>query len=342
MVSPLRRHCDLLLRAYPASYRHRRGPEIRETLLDVSQPGAAWPPLGESVAIVGAGVRRRVGLAADQPLGELAELVAGWYLLLAVTLAGSALLLGEWAPWVHGRLRPPYGFGPFATDGVPVYALAVLAGLAWSLRQRGLARATASAAFIVATAMVVMEHHVSFWGRPPLSFVIPLLACLAPCVLRPAVGERRRRPDDRLIAGLAVLSAMAVPVWLGLVDLYLAHKYRYAQFWTGRGPDFYRLVVASVARWVPTVGAAALLAAIVLVILGRRDIAVGVAAMMAPWLLLAVLVAGSLTAGSSLSGSTFSAIATAAPSAALVTAGFAALALWLMVKRVPQATTAVD
>jgi hypothetical protein len=159
VVSGLRRHCDLLLLAYPASYRHRRGPEIRETLLDVSRPGAAWPPLGESVAVVGAGVRRRVGLAADQPLGDLAELVAGWYLLLAVALAGSALLMGEWAPWVDGRLRPPFGFGPFATDGVPVYALAVLA---WSARRRGLAPATATAAFVVAAAMVVVEHQVSF------------------------------------------------------------------------------------------------------------------------------------------------------------------------------------
>ena len=130
--------------------------------------------------------------------------------------------------------------------------LAVLTGLAWWVGRPTVARVLAAVTFASAVAMIALEHLASFWGRPPLSFVIPLLACLAPTLVRPAVGERRPRVDDRAVAALATISAASAALWFAAVDVYLAHKYRYAQFWTGRGPDFYRLIVVSVARGFPS------------------------------------------------------------------------------------------
>jgi len=341
-VSALERHCELLLRAYPAPYRRRRGAEIRDTLVELSAPGAHWPPRREAVAVVAAGLRRRAGLAADQPAGAAAELVAGWYLPLAVALAASALVLGEWAPWAATPLRAPFGFGPFATDGVPVYGFTILAGLAWWAGRTGLARMSATAAVVAASAMVVFEHHSAVWGRPSLSFVLPVLFCLAPTAVRPPGGERRPRPDDRLLGVMAVTAAAAAPVWLALVDLHLADRSRAGQFWTGRGPEFYRETVASMARWVPAGGAAALVVAVGLAVVARRSLAGGIVVLSAPWLLLAVLVGGAPDRSVGLSGGVFSAVATAAPAAVIVAGGFAALGLWLAVHRSPPARAAAD
>lgn len=89
------------------------------------------------------------------------------------------------------------------------------------------------------------------------------------------------------------------------------------------------------------VGIAGLLAAVVLLMVGKRAIAFGVTALIAPWLLAAVLVAGSVT-GSSVSGTTFSAVATAAPTPLAVTPGLATLALWLTARRPSPPSTVVD
>ena len=68
--------------------------------------------LGSCVATVrrGRSDRDRRGCAAAsaaRPISHwgVVELTAGWYLLLAVTSAGLALLIGEWAPWATQRLR---------------------------------------------------------------------------------------------------------------------------------------------------------------------------------------------------------------------------------------------
>jgi len=136
------------------------------------------------------------------------------------------------------------------------------------------------------------------------------------------------------MARLATMSAVAAPVWLGLVDIYLDHKYRYGNFWTGRGSDFYRLVLGVVARWIPFVGIAVLMAAVVLLALNLRSLAVGIMTIMAPWLLLAVLVTGAPIGADPLRTMTRT-----TPDDAIVVAGFIAMAVWLGSRKAPARST---
>jgi hypothetical protein len=328
-MSHLERHCSWVVLAYPVSYRRARGGEIRDTLVEVSRPGSAWPPAAEMAAVVAAGLRRRAGLAVDQPVGSLAGFVAGWYLTIAVAMAASAVLMGEWAPWAP-PLRSPFGFGPFATDGMPVYAAVLFAGAAsWAGREAA-ARVLAVVAIGLAGVMVVFEHEVSFWGRPPLSFVVPMLVCVLPTMLRSPLGRDRSESHDRILSLLAAVSALAVPVWLGLVDLHFGLKFGGGNVrWSGTDAQFYRETVGDLARWVPSAGLAVLIGVVALRMVGRRVLASGVLCLMAPWLLLAVLVTGSPTAGASFSGSDAVAVATAPQAAVAVTAAFGTVALVL-------------
>jgi hypothetical protein len=58
-VTPLERHCRLLLRAYPAWYRRERAGEMLGTLLEASPPGRRWPSLRDARSLVIGGLRVR-------------------------------------------------------------------------------------------------------------------------------------------------------------------------------------------------------------------------------------------------------------------------------------------
>ena len=62
-VTPLERHCRLLLRAYPAWYRRERAGEMLGTLLEASPPGRRWPSLRDARSLVIGGLRVRGALA---------------------------------------------------------------------------------------------------------------------------------------------------------------------------------------------------------------------------------------------------------------------------------------
>ncbi len=111
-------------------------------------------------------------------------------------------------------------------------------------------------------------------------------------------------------------------------------------FWHPR-PDFYRLVVASQARWVPAIGLLVIASAVALVVVGRRSIAAGVTFMAVPRLALAVLVVGSPTRPSLGSGTTFASTITSGPFTLAVTASFGLLGLCLAATRSPNTATRV-
>ena len=58
-MSTLERHCQLLLRAYPAAYRAPRGEEIIGTLLEATAPGRSWPVLRDVRCLLAGGLRAR-------------------------------------------------------------------------------------------------------------------------------------------------------------------------------------------------------------------------------------------------------------------------------------------
>ena len=58
-MTPLERRCRWLLRAYPAWYRHRRGGEMLDTLLEASPPSRNWPSFRDARALVLGGLRVR-------------------------------------------------------------------------------------------------------------------------------------------------------------------------------------------------------------------------------------------------------------------------------------------
>jgi hypothetical protein len=61
-VTPLERHCRLLLRAYPAWYRRERAGEMLDTLLEASPSGRRWPSWRDARALVIGGLRVRGAL----------------------------------------------------------------------------------------------------------------------------------------------------------------------------------------------------------------------------------------------------------------------------------------
>jgi hypothetical protein len=113
-------------------------------------------------------------------------------------------------------------------------------------------------------------------------------------------------------------------------------------FWHPR-PDFYRLVVASQARWVPAIGLLVIASAVALVVVGGGGggAAAGVTFMAVPWLALAVLVVGSPTRPSLGSGTTFASTITSGPFTLAVTASFGLLGLCLAATRSPNTATRV-
>ena len=88
-MSTLERHCQLLLRAYPAAYREVRGEEIIGTLLEATPPGRSWP-LPRDIRVPD--IRRAPGPRCAQP-----QLTTGANLRIAL-LAGVAAYLAYLPP----------------------------------------------------------------------------------------------------------------------------------------------------------------------------------------------------------------------------------------------------
>ena len=90
-MSSLERRYRLLLRAYPAAYRRRRGDELLATLLEAAAPGQHYPTLCETLGLLGGGLSARAGVAGGcTPWGLWAEGLRLGALLLLVSLTGDA------------------------------------------------------------------------------------------------------------------------------------------------------------------------------------------------------------------------------------------------------------
>ena len=186
----------LLLRAYPAAYRHDRGEEILGTLLETAQAGRSWPGFRDVRSVAIAGLRERA--AHNRQLTTAANVrtaaLVGVTVYLGFSIAGylSVLVLSELQRGKADLSLLPGG--EFAV----VALLAATAVLGWVSRRRVIVlmgALPAAAAVCVAapwgTGLLVRYRHAAGW-------------CLAGADKRRRVRLRRASPrSGRLVGAVA-------------------------------------------------------------------------------------------------------------------------------------------
>jgi hypothetical protein len=175
-VSPLERHCQLLLRAYPAGYRGIRGEEIIGTLLDVTPPERSWPRLRDVSGLIFGGLRARAAL--NRQLTTAANLrtalLAGVAAYLAYYAAGIVAFYVR-AELLNGgqRFRPlPVGWPQLIASAL----ILVTVLLVWQSSRRLVV--LAGALGVCAAACIAGAWYVDGRGDTliPLVFLAPLVA----------------------------------------------------------------------------------------------------------------------------------------------------------------------
>lgn len=198
-MSTLERHCQLLLRVYPAVYREVRGEEIIGTLLEATPPERSWPRPRDIRGLIFGGLRARAAFnrqfttAANLRLAVLAGVAA--YLAYGAAAFVSLDVLAEVS--ADGHIRP----APF---GWPTLLAAAL-----TLLTVGLALLTSRRALVLAAALpaAAVVCYAGLWspGAGATAFNLALLAALV------ALVGGSKRPSRRwfvLVGLLAVLPAL--------------------------------------------------------------------------------------------------------------------------------------
>jgi hypothetical protein len=194
-MSPLERHCQLLLRAYPAAYRDIRGEEIINTLLEATPPGRSWPLPRDSWGLIVGGLRARA--AFNRQLTTRAN-------LRTALLAGIAAYLAYYAAAVVGfdvraqLMNGEHSFPPVTIDWPQLVASAlvlVTVLLAWQSRRRAVVLAGAIPA--AAALCITGTWHPNTLGDA----VVPLLSVVALV----ALSGNRERPSRRWLVPIGLL-----------------------------------------------------------------------------------------------------------------------------------------
>ena len=197
-MSPLERHCQLLLRVYPAAYRAVRGEEIIGTLLEATPAGRSWPLLRDARCLISGGLRARAAqprqftTAANLRVAALAGIAA--YLGFSASAYLSNYVRAELMP---SQLSAPVGW-PLAAVVLPLVTMA----LAWRSRRRlvVLAGALPAAAAIC---------YAGLWQGLDVGFSIVHLACLAALVTLAGYPER---PGWRWVWPLGLIAIAPAPL----------------------------------------------------------------------------------------------------------------------------------
>lgn len=201
-MSPLERRCRLLLRAYPAAYRHDRGEEILGTLLETAQAGRSWPGFRDVRSVAIAGLRERA--AHNRQLTTAANVrtaaLVGVTVYLGFSIAGylSVLVLSELQRGKADLSLLPGG--EFAV----VALLAATAVLGWVSRRRVI---VLMGALPAAAAVCVAAP----WGTGLLGATVTLLVCLAALTALAGAPEQPARRWLWLVG--AVAAAQFLPVF---------------------------------------------------------------------------------------------------------------------------------
>ena len=208
-MSPLERHCQLLLRAYPAGYREVRGEEIVGTLLEATPPERSWPWPRDSRGLIVGGLRARAALNRQLTIGANLRIAVLAGIAAYVVFNASAFL----SPYVGsgvipGRPSVPLG-GPFAAVVLPLIPVM----LVWLGRRRRVVMAGG----LPAAAAICYAGFVD--GAPggglAVGLVIGGLVCLAALV---GLGGYAERPGWRWfwpVGMLALASLLPITPQLG-------------------------------------------------------------------------------------------------------------------------------
>ena len=211
-MSPLERHCQLLLRAYPAAYREVRGEEIIGTLLEATPPGRSWPWPRDSRGLVVGGLRARA--AFNRQLTTAANLRTALLAGVAAYVAyNAAAMVGfyvraELPSWGQNLQRLPVDWPQLLASVL----ILVTVPLAWLSGRRivVLAGALPAAAALCAAGL---------WHPVTLGDVVAQLVSVGVLV---ALSENREPPSRRWLVPIGLLAL--VPLVLGIepqVGLYV-------------------------------------------------------------------------------------------------------------------------
>ncbi|BCJ39438.1 hypothetical protein GCM10010168_63140 [Actinoplanes ianthinogenes] len=103
MTDRLELRYQRLLRAYPRSYRDRRGTEMITTMLDMAAAGRGGPTRGQALHLILCGLRQRFRLPARRPLAWVGAVLA------AVVLGAFGATAGTWLGWQTAASIPSDG-----------------------------------------------------------------------------------------------------------------------------------------------------------------------------------------------------------------------------------------
>ena len=204
------------LLVYPRVYRAQRGDEIVGLLLDTARVGQQRPAVRDVVDVIRHGLAMRLAAGPALTRPETIASAAPLASAVAAGLAVVALIFGELP--LYGPdpgYRPnEFMYGAFASVGVYLYPLVILAGVA---RLAGLARASrrlSVAALTVAVGILMWSTlSVAFQGsgRPPLPLLLTIAACCVPAALHESAADTRtqRALAAATIIGLAIAGAFS-------------------------------------------------------------------------------------------------------------------------------------
>ncbi|BAJ32699.1 MULTISPECIES: hypothetical protein [Kitasatospora] len=205
------------LRFHPPRYRAEFGPDLTEAALASLAGRPRLAVLAEAAQLASHGLRLRLGLGADRPLGRAAAGAAPAVLALAAAGQAAHLLLES---RVFGSVLPPdqlartFGTRP-AWAGVALTAVALFALLLGRVGTARLLGTAALAAAGLAAALTAPHWLAGAVGEPFTALLNPLAACLflwlAPLRLTPAPGRRSALAALALGAGGTAL-LVAAPV----------------------------------------------------------------------------------------------------------------------------------
>jgi hypothetical protein len=207
-----------LLRAYPRSYRQRRGDEMLATLLETARPGQPRPTRTDVADLLAGALRERLGLHAVPGLAGGLRIAGPIGLGLATAFSLSAWAVGARDPWSTGL------------------ALAWLVTAAALLAARRVYPATLAVAWLLSVgggvahalaARPVESGSGSLAAGPPalpyslevVAGLLALLSVLAAAPDRPSTVERAALPAA--VAGLVAVAIVlddagsAGPAWAG-------------------------------------------------------------------------------------------------------------------------------
>ncbi|MGW4807980.1 hypothetical protein [Kitasatospora sp. NPDC004272] len=214
------------VRLHPPYYREEFGPDLEEAALAsmAGRPRAAV--LAEAAQLASHGLRLRLGLGADRPLGRAAADAAP--AVLALAAAGQAAFRLREAR-VFGTVMTPdqlartYGTQP-AWAGVALTAVALFALLLGRVTTARLLGTAALAAAVLSAALAAAHRLAGETGQPVTGLLNPLVACLflwlAPLRLTPAPDRRGALLALGLGAGAAgVLPAVPAVGGQGVVGV---------------------------------------------------------------------------------------------------------------------------